>query len=130
MAPIVDADNENFLAQEGSAPKAAPASKGSSNRSGKTGGGYKPKGGSKGGSRSLTLDDALTLELNFGAFQGETLGDVLSFDAKQCDADFDYGDGERDGSDYMSWLASDKNKNDFVRARAQLIANDAGLDYA
>jgi hypothetical protein len=102
--------------------------KSSSKRSGKTGG-SKGKGSKNGKGGKLTLSAAKDMELNFGAFEGVTLGELVDIDTEKAEEDFDYGDGERDGRDYLSWLASDRNKNEFARARAQLVADDAGIEY-
>jgi hypothetical protein len=127
LAVVVDADNELFASvgsSNGSSKSSSRSSGSSSSRGSKTGG----KGKSSGKS-SISLDDALDMELNWGAFSGETLKAVLGFNAETCDEQFDYGDGERDGRDYISWLASDKNKNDFTQRRARLIADEEGIDY-
>ena len=57
------------------------------------------------------------------------MGDVLGFSADDCDDDYGYGDGERDGRDYIKWLASDSNKNEFVQRRARIIADEEGIAY-
>jgi hypothetical protein len=98
-----------------------PASGGSKSYSKKTGGG-------KGGSGKVTLEGALSLELNSGAFKGATMGDVLALDAATCDEQYGYGDGERNGRDYIGWLATDRNRNDFTRARAAVIAEAEGIE--
>ena len=135
LAAIVDADNEKFAEADGGSSNGSRSkssnrsSKGTSSRGGKTSrsnGGSK-RGGSKGG--SISLDDALGMELNFGAFEGETLGDVLKLTADEAEDDYGYGDGERDGTDYISWLASDKNQNEYVQRRARIIADEEGIDY-
>lgn len=127
LSKVVEADNEVFAAAEASETPKPRSGGGSKTRERKTGGGGKRKGGGGGG--SISLDDALNMELNFGAFEGETLGDVLKFSAEECDDDYGYGDGERDGEDYIAWLASDRNKNDFVQRRARIIADAEGLSY-
>lgn len=124
LAAIVDADNEKFAAAD-SGTTAKPKRERSSSSSRKTGGG-KSYGNKKSG---ISLDDALTMTLNFGAFEGETLGDVLGLSADECDDDYGYGDGERDGRDYIKWLASDSNKNEFVQRRARIIADEEGIAY-
>lgn len=125
LAKIVDADNAVFAANDsGPAPKKSyggTKSNGGSSRSGKT------RGGSGGG--SISLGDALDMELNFGAFGGETLKTVLALSADEAEEDYGYGDGERSGRDYITWLASDKNKNEYVQKRARVIADDEGIDY-
>lgn len=128
LATIVDEDNEMFKANDTGGSKSS-----GSRRESKTGGGSKrSSGGSRkggGSSSKVTLDDALDLVLNFGAFEGEKLGDILGFDADQCDDDYGYGDGERDGRDYIKWLAGRNNKNEYVQRRARLIADDEGIEY-
>jgi hypothetical protein len=133
LAGIVDADNAAFAAEDsgssnGSSKSSNRSSKGTSSRGSKThtNGGGKSRG-SKGG--TISLDDALGMELNFGAFEGETLGDVLKLNSDECDSDYSYGDGEREGTDYISWLASDKNQNEYVQRRARIIADDEGIGY-
>jgi hypothetical protein len=134
LAAVVDADNEVFAAAEkgersnGSSSRRSngkASSSSSKSRSRKTSGGSSRKGGKS----SITLDDALSLELNFGAFEGETLETVLGLDADTADDEYGYGDGERDGRDYIAWLASDKNKNEFVQRRARIIADEEGIEY-
>lgn len=132
LADIVDSDNEKFAADAGagtpSSKSSNRSSKSTSSRGSKTTRSSSSKGRSSKGS-AITLDDALGMELNFGAFEGETLGDVLKLETDECDSDYSYGDGERDGTDYISWLASDKNQNEYVQRRARIIADDAGIDY-
>jgi hypothetical protein len=125
MGPVVDADNALFAEVEAAtpapAPKASGGSKGSSSRGRKTGGG---KGG------DITLEDALNLELTGrGVFAGETLRDVLSLSTEQCDSDYGYGDGEKDGRDYIAYLATERNKNGYTRERARIIADAEGINY-
>jgi hypothetical protein len=128
LAKVVDADNELFASTGRSNGSSSPSKSdsGSKRSSSKTGGGSNR---GRGGKSSITLDDALSMELNFGAFSGETLETVLSLAADQCDEEFDYGDGERDGRDYIAWLASDKNKNEYVQRRARIIATEEGIDF-
>lgn len=95
-----------------------------------TGGGGKAKGKgrrSSGGS-SVTLEDALKMDLSFGAFEGVTLAELLDIDAAEADRDYEYGDGERNGRDYLSWLASERNPNEFARKRALLVAEENGIE--
>lgn len=128
LSPIVEADNKVFEeAEKSDSGTSSGGGSKSSSRGRKTSGGR--KGGSRGGSSSITLEDALSMELSGGAFEGETLGAVLKLSAEECDEDFDYGDGERNGRDYISWLASDKNKNEYTQRRARIIADDEGIDY-
>lgn len=130
LSVVVDADNAVFEAAEngssnGSSKGSSSRKSSGSSRSSKTGGGSKRRSG--GG--SVSLDDALDLELNFGSFKGETLGFVLGLSADACDADYAYGDRERDGRDYISWLAGGSNKNEFVQKRARVIADEEGIEY-
>lgn len=132
LAAVVDADNAKFAAEDGKG--ASNGSSKASARSSKTAssGGSKPRsGGSKGGGGGSTLgiDDSLSMQLTWGAFEGETLAHVLALDAQQCDEDYNYGEGERNGRDYIAWLASDSNKIEFVQRRARVIADAEGLDY-
>lgn len=130
LGKVVDADNAVFEAAENSSSNGSRSKSSDSGeaRSRKTSGGGRSKSKSgKGG--GITLDDALNMELNFGVFEGETLGDVLKLTAEQCDDDYSYGDGEREGSDYIKWLAGSSNKNEFVQRRARLIADDEGIEY-
>jgi len=128
LAAIVDEDNKAFAAAD-SAPKTNGSSKSkSSNRS--------ARGSSSRGSKTqsndggnLSLQDALGTVLNWGAFEGETLEYILTLDAETTESDYDYGDGERDGRDYIAWLASDKNKTPFMQNRARVIADAEGIEY-
>src|SRR3989304_3060222 len=85
-------------------------------------------GGKKGGGGKVTLEDALKMELKGGAFDGVSLGDLIEIDADRADADHGYGDGERDGRDYIAWLAYGSYENDYVKRRAVLVAEDAGIE--
>lgn len=124
LAVVVDADNAVFAANDNGGTSKPAKSSGSSSRSGKT---FARKSGSNGG--SIGLKDALDMELNFGAFGGETLETVLNLSADDADEQYGYGDGERSGRDYVTWLASDKNKNEYVQKRARVIADEEGIDY-
>ena len=96
-------------------------------RASKTGGGS--KGGKKGGFKAPTLKSALEMDLSFGAFEGVTLGELLEIDAETADRDYEYGDGERNGRDYLKWLASERNPNEYARARARLVADANDIEY-
>lgn len=126
--PIVDEDNLGFQAEADRTETAKPAAK----SSGGGGGGYKKKsygkGGGGGGRGSVTLKTALDTELTWGAFEGATLAELLDIDADKADSDYGYGDGERDGRDYLAWLASDSNNNEYMRSRALLVAEDNGIE--
>ncbi len=134
LSAIVDADNEKFAAADGGAKADKPSrrSNGSSKDSGSRGSKTRSGGSSKrssGKGSSISLEDALGMELNFGAFEGETLETVLGLSTDECEDDYSYGDGEREGKDYISWLASDKNQNEYVQRRARVIADEEGIDY-
>lgn len=130
--PIVDEDNAAFeaAAERDGETSSRSSSRGGSGRSlsGRGKGGRSRSGGKSGGFKKPTLKSASELELTWGAFEGVTLGDLVGISAEDADADFGYGDGERDGSDYLVWLASENNPNEFVRERAILVAEDAGLE--
>ena len=132
LGPVVDADNQKFAAEDngGGGGKYAAKSSGSSStpRSSKTGGGSKYKGKS-GGSGKISDASARTLELSWGSFEGVELGTLLSISAEDAEKDFGYGDGERSGTDYLTWLASDGNKNEFVQSRARVILDAEGIEY-
>lgn len=117
--------DQDDAAYEAAGPKTEtrPASGGAAK---KTGG---AKRASSGPRKGPNLEDSRTLELNFGAFEGVKLGDLLDISAEEADADYAYGDGERSGRDYLAWLASDKCSRDFVRVRARLIAEAEGINY-
>jgi hypothetical protein len=119
MSPIVEEDNAGFAAAEAASP--APAA---SARSGKTGGGSRGNG-----NRKPDLEFARTMTLKGGAFGGVTLEGLLDIDAETAEAEYGYGDGERGGREYLSWLASDKNTYDYTRERARLVADAEGVSY-
>lgn len=123
FADLDEVAKQDDAQYEGSSDK--PAKRGR-----KTGGGSKSKGRRSGGGKSsITLEDALAMELTSGVFEGETLGTVLDLSAEDADEDYGYADGERSGADYIAWLASDKNKNDYTQRRARIIAEAEGLDF-
>jgi hypothetical protein len=124
LEEFLSTDDENYAESEDRGPgkKRGKASGRKGKRSSKTGGG-KGKG-----SKKFTLEDALELELNFGAFEGETLETVLNTSAEDADENYSYGDGERDGRDYIAWLASDSNRNKFVRGAAKVIAEEEEIE--
>lgn len=88
------------------------------------------KTGGKKRDGDISLKDAENMVLNFGAFEGVALGDLVDIDVDEAEADFHYGDGERDGADYLAgYLAGPKNHNKHVRDRARIVADDRGLEY-
>lgn len=116
---VVDADNEAFAAADtrggGDDEKPARKSSGSSSKSSTS----KGKGSSK---RAITAEDAATLELNSGPFKGLTMGEVMDLDEEAAE-EYEYDKGT--GADYIGWLATSRNPNDFTRARAKaLVAAD------
>lgn len=127
LGPVVEADNKVFEAAEGTTTTVAKTSGKSTARKGKTSGGSKRRSGGGGG--SVTLEDALGMELNSGAFEGVTLGGLLEIGVDEAEDGYGYGNGERDGRDYIAWLASDTYENDYVQRRARLIADAEGIDY-
>lgn len=106
------------------AAKGKPEAKGKSNARSSKG----RSGGRKGGS-SITLEDARDMKLSFGAFEGVSLADLAEIEVEEAESDYQYGDGERDGRDYLSWLAGSSQKNEFVQRRAILVCDDLGIDY-
>jgi hypothetical protein len=105
-------------------PKAKGTSKGSTGKRAGKGGSTARKSTGK-----VTLENSLSMELNFGAFEGKTLADLLEIDADEADSDYGYGDGERDGRDYIAWLASPRTKSRAIRDRARLVADENGIEY-
>ena len=63
-----------------------------------------------------------------GAFEGETLGHVVEITTEDADSDYGYGDGERNGKDYVAWLSSGRNKNISTRTAALLVAEHLGIE--
>lgn len=108
LAAQVDADNALFAANDSGSSK---------------GGGSKRSSGGKGsaGGGEPTLDEAKDMVLNFGAFKTVTLGEVLGLTAEQA-ADYGYGEGDKDGRAYITWLANNKDpKAGFAAKRAKVI---------
>ncbi len=66
------------------------------------------------------LDAALSVQLNYGAFKGLTLGEVLKMSPQQA-AEYGYGDGNKSGRDYIRWLAAPHQENKFLQRRARTI---------
>jgi len=77
------------------------------------------RGGFSGGT-----DEARNMVLNFGAFKGMTLGDVLVMSGDEVKA---YTTGKRTtpGIDYLKWLAANKDpKANFAATRAKAVLDD------
>jgi hypothetical protein len=128
LGPVVEADNIVFAEAEGESA-AKPAKSGgnrstSGSRTRKTSG-----GGRKGGRGKVTLEDALSTELIYGAFEGVTLGNLVNISVDEAEESYGYGEGERDGRDYIAWLAGDTNENEYTQLRARLIADAEGIEY-
>lgn len=92
-------------------------------------GGAKTGGGSRKGGGSITVEDARDMELTWGAFQGLTLAKLLEVTADDADENYGYGDGERGGREYLSWLAGKGNNIEYVQRRARLVAEDEGIGF-
>lgn len=122
IAPVVDSDNALFAETEAADP--APA------RERKTSGGSRSSSSSSGKPQFKgTLKDAYKMAFKGGAFEGVTLKQLLDIDADTADSEYDYGDGERGGREYIAWAASDKNDWDYTRVAARLVADAEGIDY-
>lgn len=77
-----------------------------------------------GGGFSGGADEARNMVLNFGAFKGMTLGDVLVMSGDEVKA---YTTGKRTtpGIDYLKWLAANKDpKANFAATRAKVVLDD------
>lgn len=122
----VAADNALLAEEQAKDPAPAKASGGASTRGRKTGG---RSNGKRSGGGSVTLSDARDMVLSKGAFEGVTLGALVEMSAEDAEADYGYGDGERSGLDYVTWLGSDDYSNDYVQRRARLILDDLGVAY-
>lgn len=123
LEKVVEGDNAMFKAEDGGGSRSS-----SGGNKSKSSGGRKSSGGGKKSGFPGSLRDALKLELNSGAFEGTTLGDVLGLSEEDADADYAYGDGEKSGRDYIAWLATERNKNEYTRGAAQLIAEDNDIE--
>lgn len=131
ISPIVDSDNALFAevdaAQAASKPAKNTTTTGDKAYTVSRGG---TKGKSSGGAAFKgDLGDALSLVLNFGAFEGKTLEDLKGIDADDASENYGYRDGDADGTDYLKWLAGAKQKNGYVQGAARLVADDAGIEY-
>lgn len=107
LAEVVDADNEMFAEQEKADAKSG-GSKGGAKRSGKSGG----------GSANISLDDALGMALNFGAFKTLTLQEVLDLSEEDA-AEYEYS---KSGREYLEWLSKNTDpKAAYAAARAKVV---------
>lgn len=69
-------------------------------------------------------DEARDMVLNFGAFKGMTLGNVLTMTGDEVKA---YTTGKRTtpGIDYLKWLSANKDpKANFAATRAKVVLDD------
>lgn len=123
LSPIVDEDNA-LLDAEREADESAPKAE-KPKRERKTGNGGRSNGSAK---FRGTLKDANKLALKYGAFEGVTLAELVSMSAEEADSDYDYGDGEKTGADYLAWAGSELNTNEYLREAAALVAEDAGIE--
>jgi len=108
-------DDEAYEANGGGEAKSAPRAKKTFSGKGK-------------GKAINSVEDALSMKLTWGAFKGVALGDLVEMDASTCDDDYGYGDGAKDGKDYVSWLAGSAKFPD-LRKAAQFVADEFGIDY-
>ena len=70
---------------------------------------------------NITLEDAKGLVLNFGAFKGLTIGDVITMSATEASA-YTAGKYTRPGFDYVKWMSGNKDpKAAFSQARASIV---------
>lgn len=106
LQAVVIADNEVFAAQDDAAPAKSSGSKTSSKSTSKS-------------NKAISLEDARSMELKSGKFKGVTLGEVYDMSADEA-AEYNHRDGER-GRTYITWLATDKNPNDFTRKFAAAL---------
>jgi hypothetical protein len=83
------------------------------------GGGQRRQGGGQGS--SITLEASLAMDLTGGKFKGKTLGELLKMSAQEAFDTYGYQDRDgnpRSGRDYVDYLASELNPNEFSRRRA------------
>lgn len=118
LSEVVASDNEILAAEDAREAKSAPK------RSYNGGGGYsKSSGGGGGGRSSVTPESARETTLNFGAFKGLTLGEVFEMSANDA-AGYGYGDGKKNGKQYVAWLAKNED-NRFMMDRAKVLIESA-----
>jgi hypothetical protein len=104
-----NAERDAIFATLGAQPNEAPKSSGGS--------------GSSGGS-SITVEDARNTEVKHGKFAGVLLGTVFDMPASKA-AEYEYGEGDKSGKDYVRWL-SGNDKNPFLQRRAKVLLEAAG----
>jgi hypothetical protein len=75
-------------------------------------------------------EDAKSLVLNFGAFRGMTIGDVLLMTADETKA-YTGGKYLRTGLDYIKWMATNKDpKGAFAAKRAKVALDEFNAQSA
>lgn len=83
-----------------------------------------PRSGGFKGTTGITLEDARDMVLNFGAFKGMTLGDVVTMTADEAIA-YTNGKYTRPGLEWVKWCSSNRDpKGAFAAARAKLMLDD------
>lgn len=83
------------------------------------GGGFGRTGG-----QGITVQDAKDMVLNFGAFKGMTLGDVVTMTADEATA-YTNGKYTRAGLEWVKWCSSNRDpKGAFAAARAKALLDD------
>jgi len=87
--------------------------------SGGGGGGF-----GRAGATGITVQDAKDMVLNFGAFKGMTLGDVVTMTKDEATA-YTNGKYDRPGLEWVKWCASNRDpKGAFASARAKALLDD------
>lgn len=72
----------------------------------------------------ITAQDAKDMVLNFGAFKGMSLGDVIVMTKDEASA-YTSGKYERPGLEYVKWMSTNRDpKGAFAAARAKVILAD------
>lgn len=93
-----------------------------SSRPARSGGGLQ----SGGAGAPFSIDDAKTTVLNFGAFKGLTLGEVVNLSEDEAKA-YSGGRYQRSGMQWLKWAAGSKEpKMAFVAKRAAVLVTEAG----
>jgi len=126
LLEAVEADNATLARErEAEAASPAPAKSSGGSRGRKTSG---RAGKTNGRVKNYSLAEAEAFVLNKGAFEGVTLGELADMDVATAEDDYGYGNGERSGADYISWLISDDYSYEPVKAPARVVAADRGIE--
>lgn len=81
-------------------------------------------GGTAGFKGTISLEDSRDMVLNFGAFKGMTLGDVVVMTADEAIA-YTNGKYTRPGLEWVKWCSSNRDpKGAFAAARAKVMLDD------